>query len=318
MADERIKQYWSREMDALLETYKQFQTLIPSEKDCGAAHKGEDGRYVEHLVREYLKRYLPKDLEVLTGFILRPAVLCGKNDRSRKKDAHKVSGQLDIIVYDTAHYPVYQRFGDSVIVPPEGVAAILSVKKYLRPKYIKPEAKSLLHAARLCPHKLGNGKKAKSPFTALISIEDKYGEKNQTPMTKEEKGKRTYDKLEKVYNGRKLLCYDEMADFVGSLAEWGLYKDNVKEKKEARYLYFEYDTEKRAMGFQLMLQKILDVYYQNSSDLIVRPGFVDNRKEQFQKSFGPIPYQCQEIDLVQETKEQNRKNLQANLAGGRK
>lgn len=92
----------------------------------------------------------------------------------------------------------------------------------------------------------------------------------------------------------------------------------MKEKKEARYLYFEYDTEKRAMGFQLMLQKILDVYYQNSSDLIVRPGFVDNRKEQFQKSFGPIPYQCQEIDLVQETKEQNRKNLQANLAGGRK
>ena len=173
MADERIKEYWSREMDALLETYEQFQTLLPSETDCGAAHKGEDGRYVEHLVREYLRRYLPKDLEVLTGFILRPAVLCGKSDKSRKKDEHKISGQLDILVYDTAHYPVYQRFGESVIVPPEGVAAILSVKKYLRPEYIESEAESLLRAVRLCPHKLGNGKKAKCPFTALISIEVK-------------------------------------------------------------------------------------------------------------------------------------------------
>lgn len=190
MADERIKKYWSREMDALLETYEQFQTLLPSEKDCGAAHRGEDGRYVEHLVREYLRRYLPKDLEVLTGFILRPAVLCGKNNRSRKKDEHQISGQLDIIVYDTAHYPVYQRFGESIIALPEGVAAIFSVKKYLRPEYIEPEAESILHAARLCPHKLGNGKMAKSPFSALISIKDKYGEQNQIPLTKEEKGKK--------------------------------------------------------------------------------------------------------------------------------
>ncbi|MCI9176133.1 MAG: hypothetical protein HFH49_14595 [Lachnospiraceae bacterium] len=315
MADERIKEYWSREMDALLETYEQFQTLLPSETDCGAAHKGEDGRYVEHLVREYLRRYLPKDLEVLTGFILRPAVLCGKSDKSRKKDEHKISGQLDILVYDTAHYPVYQRFGESVIVPPEGVAAILSVKKYLRPEYIESEAESLLRAVRLCPHKLGNGKKAKCPFTALISIEDKYGEKNQTPLTKEQKGKATYDKLEKVYTGRALLCYDEMADFVGSLAAWGLYKDNAKGKKEASYLFFEYDTKKRAMGFQLMLQKILDVYYQNSSEMIARPGFVDNRKEQFQRKFGPISYGCQEIDLVQEMKARNRKRAQTRPYG---
>ncbi len=302
MADERIKKYWSREMDALLETYEQFQTLLPSEKDCGAAHRGEDGRYVEHLVREYLRRYLPKDLEVLTGFILRPAVLCGKNNRSRKKDEHQISGQLDIIVYDTAHYPVYQRFGESIIALPEGVAAIFSVKKYLRPEYIEPEAESILHAARLCPHKLGNGKMAKSPFTALISIKDKYGEQNQIPLTKEEKGKKTYEKLSMVYQKREKLCYDEMLDFVGSLTEWGLYKDYFGGKKEAKYLFFEYDAEKRSFGFQLMIQKILDVYYQNTSNLIVRPGFVDNRKEQFHKSFGPISYQCGEIDLSRRTK----------------
>ncbi|MCI8482948.1 MAG: hypothetical protein HFH41_01245 [Lachnospiraceae bacterium] len=295
MADQRIKKYWSREMEALLETYQQFQILLPSEKDCGAAHRGEDGRYVEHLIREYLRRYLPKDLEVLTGFILRPAVVCGKNSGARKKDEHEISSQLDILVYDTAHYPVYQQFGDSVIVPPEGVTAILSVKKYLRQRYIQPETEALMKAARLCPHKLGNGKKAKSPFTALISIEDKYGEQNKKPLTNWKKGEQTYRKLEEFYTGRKPLFYDEMVDFVGSLAEWGLYKKRSGDKKEAHYLLFEYEGEKRAMGFQLILQKILDVYYHNTSEFRIRPGFIDNRGEDFQKKWGPIPYHCQEI-----------------------
>lgn len=158
MADTRIKEYWSREMDALLETYRQFQTLIPSEKNAGAAHAGEDGRYVEYLIREYLKRYLPGDLEVLTGFILRPAVTCGGKDESRKNDEHEISGQLDIIVYDTAHYPVYQRFGDSVIVPPEGVIAVISIKKHLRIADIAGEIVSLGKASSLCPHKRGDGR----------------------------------------------------------------------------------------------------------------------------------------------------------------
>ena len=38
------------------------------------------------------------------------------------------STQLDIIVYDSAKYPIFQRFGESVIVPPEGVVGIISVK----------------------------------------------------------------------------------------------------------------------------------------------------------------------------------------------
>ena len=149
VADDRIKKYWSSEMEALINTYEQFQELIPSATRAGAAHVGEDGRYVEYLIREYLNKYLPKDLEVLTGFILRPAVACGKNDRSRKKDEHEISSQLDIIVYDTAHYPIYQRFGDSVIVPPEGVVAVISVKKHLRIDDIEHEVEVLGNIGRL-------------------------------------------------------------------------------------------------------------------------------------------------------------------------
>lgn len=123
MDGKRLQEYWSNEMQAMLDTYKQFQILIPAKDENGAAHKGEDGRYVETLIREYLKRYLPRDLEVLTGFILRPAVKTGLNNKSRRAESDSHSTQLDIIIYDSSKYPIFQRFGDNVIVPPEGISS---------------------------------------------------------------------------------------------------------------------------------------------------------------------------------------------------
>lgn len=58
------------------------------------------------------------------------------------------STQLDIIVYDSAKYPIFQRFGESVIVPPEGVVGIISVKKHLHDTDVTHELsvlKKLLH-----------------------------------------------------------------------------------------------------------------------------------------------------------------------------
>ena len=83
MDGKRIQEYWSKEIDALVATYRQFETLIPSDKIEASAHNGEDGRFVENLISEYLKKYLPKSIEVLTGFILRPAVKTGLKSKIR-------------------------------------------------------------------------------------------------------------------------------------------------------------------------------------------------------------------------------------------
>ena len=42
MDGKRIREYWSNEMQALLDTYKQFQVLIPAKNRNGADHNGED------------------------------------------------------------------------------------------------------------------------------------------------------------------------------------------------------------------------------------------------------------------------------------
>lgn len=295
MADTRIKEYWSNEVDALLGIYKQFQVLLPAENRAGALHVGEDGRYVEHLLKEYLKRFLPRDLEILTGFILRPAVNCGSRGKARKKDEHEASGQLDIIIYDTAHYPVYQRFGDSAIVPPEGVIAIISVKKHLKINDIKHELEMLGHATSLCPHKCSDKGNARIPFTALLTIEDKIGEKNKIKLTAEQKGAKVYKKLETHYKSKSPLYYDEMVDFIGSLSEWGIYKERIAANKKTSYYFYEYDSKNKSLGFQLVLQNILSVYYENTSQYILRPGFTDNCGEGYKRKWGEIEYNCEKI-----------------------
>ena len=141
MDGSRIRDYWSAEIDAFARKYKQFETLIPAIDRDGAAHSGEDGRFVEELIRQYLSAVLPRELEVLTGFILRPAVKTGEGERERSKQEDEHSTQLDIIVYDSARYPVFQRLGNSAIVPPEGVIAIISVKKHLNEGDSNPSAR---------------------------------------------------------------------------------------------------------------------------------------------------------------------------------
>ncbi len=109
----RVREYLAAEVRALVAAYRQFETLLPAREGLGAAHSGEDGRYVESLVREYLQKLLPSTLEVSSGFILRPSVKTGINGRERKGSEDENSTQLDIIVHDSANYPVFQRFGES-------------------------------------------------------------------------------------------------------------------------------------------------------------------------------------------------------------
>lgn len=54
------------------------------------------------------------------------------------------SSQLDLIVYDSEHFPVYQRFGDTAVVLPEGVIAVISVKKHLDLKRLNMRFRSFM------------------------------------------------------------------------------------------------------------------------------------------------------------------------------
>ncbi len=271
MDGHRIRTYWSNEVTSLLQTYQQFETLVPSAEVSGAAHNGEDGRYVEDLVREYLMMFLPKELEVLTGFILRPAVKTGVDSRERDKDIDQHSTQIDIIVYNTARYPVFQRFGNNVIVPPEGVVAAISVKKHLRIGDVQDEGRALLQVAKLCRTLSTNKRpslKNRGPFLGVIGVKSKIESQNLA--------KSAFTAINKIYTDPAVvpdLTFDDMVGFVGAFDSFSLLKPKPPKGLATPYIGFNHNGGDEHYGLQFLLTGVLSVYYDDLRSQDRRPGF---------------------------------------------
>ena len=265
MDGQRIQAFFQQEALSMLDAYKNFETLIPSPYSSGSEHKGEDGRFVENLIRSFLIKYLPKELEVLTGFIVRPAVKVGTSERSRKNDKDKHSTQLDIIVYNSARYPVYLRSNDTVIVPPEGVISVISVKKTLNDNDIDHELKALKNVSKLCRC---NG--IRGPYFALVSMDNNINKKDPDTFNW------IFEKMKSLYENDSDLSFDDMIGYIGAFKHWGIFKarPSTKDPTKANYIMFEH-AEKREnhLGLQFLITGILSVYYDKSRSTVTRPGF---------------------------------------------
>lgn len=258
MDGERIRKYWNSEITAMLDVYRQFETLIPAKEGHGSAHRGEDGRFVETLIRISLSRFLPKELEVLTGFILRPAVKTGTGKYKRSQGEDMVSTQLDIIIYDTAHYPVYQRFGDYVVVPPEGVVGVISVKKTLTLVDIEKETAALAAVGHLCV--TGNSRnEVRGPFLGLVGFQSNIKDSKKDPVER-----KVFHKLCQVFPEKRRNRYDWLPGYVGVLSDWSIQKRKPGSQNKAEYLFFRHGEDEMHMGFQFLLHDILGVYYDKS------------------------------------------------------
>ena len=260
MGGERIERYWAAEMRSAIEKYRQFEMQIPAASGSGAGHHGEDGRYVESILKSTLKQFLPQGLDILSGFILRAGVKSPESGKQRGKDEDEHSTQLDMIVYDTAHMPVYQRFGDTAVVLPEGVIAVISVKKSLYKQELEHEFKALRRAAVLCSQS-----NKKGPFIGLVGMDDKIG---MEPVKAFEK---IVEEI-KESQGERCISYDELPGFVGALKSWSIHKICRREKMRADYLLYVHKDGEEHLGIQFLLKGILDVYYGEGRGCRKEPG----------------------------------------------
>ena len=110
-----------------------FQESITQELDVvknrvrnliGNAHWGEEGRFKEAILKNILRKFLPKNLSVGTGFILKAT---GNNDND-----NLLSNQLDIIIYDNT-LPLLFSEGDFIITTHKCVRGIIEVKSRITP-----------------------------------------------------------------------------------------------------------------------------------------------------------------------------------------
>lgn len=292
MGGKRIRDYWTLEMKSLLDRYCQFETLIPASSGKGAAHRGEDGRYVESILKETLRKFLPSGMEILSGFILRAGVKSEFSGKARKEDDDYHSSQLDLIIYDSERYPVYQRFGDTAVVLPEGVIAIISVKKTLSFQDVKQEIPNLYRVSKLCSFK-----NRKGPFLALVSMDSgrMYINKNFP--------ENIYNVMEDVAkkDGHPI-CYESMIGFIGDLSHWTIHKIHHKEKKSAEFQLYTHEEGEEPLGFQFLIDGILDTYYAvNNAN---KPGYVNFPKgKEYVKGNRIISYDRERSERIKNDRE---------------
>lgn len=86
----------------------------------GDANWAEEGRYKEAVLRNVISRFLPKNISVGTGFILKP-------ESDRRDSEIDRSKQVDIIAYNNA-CPLLFSEGDFIITTPRNVKGIIEVK----------------------------------------------------------------------------------------------------------------------------------------------------------------------------------------------
>lgn len=92
-------------------------------KLIGNAHELSTGRYKERLLIDLISNFIPRKYSVGTGFILFPCMPFS--------ETHQMSGEMDIIIYDSTNYPTIFKDKDIVVLRPESVRIIIEVKSSL-------------------------------------------------------------------------------------------------------------------------------------------------------------------------------------------
>jgi hypothetical protein len=107
-------------------SFIEFQKTISKELDIvknrvryliDDANWAEEGRYKEAILKGVIKRFLPDNLSIGTGFI------CKINDIHSKE----ISKQIDLIIYDNTS-PVLFKEGDFIVTTEKNVRGIIEVK----------------------------------------------------------------------------------------------------------------------------------------------------------------------------------------------
>jgi len=134
---------------------EEFQKSITEELDTiknrvrnliGSSHWEEEGRYKEAILRNVIKRFLPSNLSIGTGFVI----------RKEKNREPRISKQIDVIIYDNT-IPVLFSEGDFVITTHKNVKGIIEVKTKIRNSKFEEIIKDSEESGKLIGKGIFNG-----------------------------------------------------------------------------------------------------------------------------------------------------------------
>lgn len=229
----------------LIAFYKSINEELTTVKNrvrnlIGNRHWGKEGEYKEAILRNVIRRFLPTNYSIGTGFVL-----------ANYGEVSYLTSQIDIIIYDNAH-PLLFREGDFVIVTPQAVRAIIEVKTQLKATQFEKIVRKIIDDALLIRQNQGSmhevnafGIPVEKPQDLFIGLFS-YG---------------TRTKVANLYAKFKDICLGEsQKEKMGKSVPFDRYMiNNIVLSKDFAITFKKYsDTEKR-----LTLYKIKDLSYSN-------------------------------------------------------
>lgn len=217
----------------------------------GNANWGEEGRYKEAILKNTIKKFVPENIGIGTGFIV-----------NKSNGNIEISKQIDIIVYNK-NYPLLFSEGDFLITTPENVKGIIEVKTNLDSSKIKETISKSASNGEIIKQNIFNGIFV---FNYSEKIENNIVESIELVL-KESKGivnhiclgENYFIKLWKENEINKYSIYEikglSFSYFISNLIE------KVCEKKLTERWWFLYPIEKRKEQY-----KIKDIFINNNEE----------------------------------------------------
>lgn len=263
-----LADFYSADAEALLAKYRQIEHLIGR-----SHHATSEGTFCEVLLKEFLRRTLPKEVSVDGGFIRRVYDTDWRHGSKfpLSSEAPIATPQLDIIIHDTHGFAPLMRSEDFVVVLPEAVRAVIEVKKTLSWNSLDEslanltETTHLLRKWRNDPHRV---------FTGIFAFGD---ELNPPSKPISESFQPLYQKHLDKYEGDCELPYLAMA-----LPRFALQKSNPPHKFDLRPTAPEdRDTPNVAAQFLVFLLSYFTSMGTQSRALVYPDALKERRKEAF-------------------------------------
>lgn len=122
-------EFFASQANVMLETYNNFDRLLGGTK----GNWTPSGTLGESLIRDFLRRHLPKTFSVDKGFVF-----------GRHGGNH--SPEIDILIHDDHQYAPMFKADEFVIVRPEAVRGIIQVKRTLAGKEFEKGVRNIITA----------------------------------------------------------------------------------------------------------------------------------------------------------------------------
>lgn len=225
----------------------------------------EEGRYKEIILMNYLRRNLPQNFSVGTGFV--------------RNNLGEITGQIDIIIYKNT-YPLFFSEGDFIICNSDSVVGIIEVKTRIRPSTIVDVIKKSNNNGKIIVDK-----SSKKIFNGIFS----YNIDGNIETYKD-----NIEKLE-LQNSRVLqqevINNIALGDFhMITLLNYSEHQKNLN--GYLSYNVFNLEFSNKGLAFSYFLSNLLDIVYRQSAH------FSGKLPNEYEKMIFPIVESERKIEEI--------------------